>query len=60
MENLKCSVSNCLYNSEQYCTAEKIQVYSTGDGLANSSDGTGCKTFKPKSYNMTGMGMGLR
>jgi hypothetical protein len=54
MENLRCTVTNCHYNSEQLCTAEKVQVYSMGDGLANTSDGTGCKTFKPKSasHNM--------
>ena len=60
MENLKCSVTNCFYNSDELCTAEKIQVYSSGDGFANSSDGTGCKTFKPKSTFHSGGGMGLR
>lgn len=51
MDNLNCSVANCAYNSNSLCTANKIQVYSTGDGMANSSDGTGCRTFKPKEYN---------
>lgn len=60
MDNLKCSVSNCVYNTENQCTAQKLDVYSTGDGLANSSDGTGCRTFKPKSYHSSGMGMGLK
>lgn len=60
MDNLKCNVTNCLYNSDTMCTAQKIQVYSTGDGFANSSDGTGCKTFKPKSNHSSGMGMGLK
>lgn len=60
MDNLKCNVSNCLYNSDAMCTAQKIQVYSTGDGIANSSDGTGCRTFKPKYTYSSGMGMGLK
>jgi hypothetical protein len=60
MENLKCTVTNCLYNSDELCTAQKIVVYNSGDGFANTSDGTGCKTFKPKSYHSSGMGMGLK
>jgi hypothetical protein len=62
MDNLKCTVTNCLYNSSEQCTAEHLNVYSSGDGMANSSDGTGCKTFKPKrhDYNESGSGMGIR
>ena len=60
MENLRCSVTNCHYNSHELCTADKIQVYSVGDGFANSSDGTGCKTFKPKYDSHQNMGIGIR
>lgn len=48
MENLRCTVINCVYNSNTICTADHIEVYPQGDGFANSSDGTGCKTFKPR------------
>lgn len=57
MENLKCTVTNCYYNSSEHCTAEHINVYSSGDGLANTSDGTGCKTFRPKYGNSSDMGI---
>lgn len=49
MDNLRCTVTNCAYNSNEICTAKHIHVYSTGDGFANSSDGTGCRTFKSRS-----------
>ena len=58
MENLKCNVTNCEYNSSELCTAKHIHVYSSGDGFANSSDGTACKTFKPKSNHDSHMGWG--
>lgn len=51
MDNLRCTVTNCVYNSDTVCTAEHINVYSVGDGFANTSDGTGCKTFKPREQH---------
>lgn len=58
MDNLKCNVTNCEYNSNELCTAKHIHVYSSGDGFANSSDGTACKTFKPKLSDRSNMGWG--
>jgi len=49
MENLKCSVTDCHYQKDMRCTAEKIEVATSGDGVARSSEGTMCRTFKPKN-----------
>ncbi|EYE88999.1 gel scht [Fervidicella metallireducens AeB] len=51
MNNLKCTVTNCAYNSNTYCTAENVKVDACGDGFVNSADGTACRTFKPKNNN---------
>lgn len=48
VENLKCTVSNCVYNSNNLCTANHVDINPVGDGFANSSEGTSCKTFKPR------------
>lgn len=42
---VKCSVSNCKYNKNNYCNANKIEVNAMGDGYAKTSDGTACSTF---------------
>lgn len=45
---VKCSVSNCKYNNNNYCFAERLEVNAMGDGYANTSNGTICNTFAPK------------
>ncbi|SHJ63538.1 DUF1540 domain-containing protein [Paramaledivibacter caminithermalis] len=42
---VKCSVSNCKYNHQNYCQAQKLEVNAIGDGYAKTSDGTACTTF---------------
>lgn len=51
MENLRCTVSNCVYNDKDnhLCTAEHISIFTNEAGLANSSAETSCRTFKPRS-----------
>lgn len=43
---IKCSVDNCHYWKSNYCHADNLEVNAQGDGIANSSDGTCCTTFK--------------
>ncbi|SKC51850.1 DUF1540 domain-containing protein [Maledivibacter halophilus] len=45
---VKCSVSNCKYNNNHYCHANKLEVNAIGDGYAKTSDGTACTTFISK------------
>lgn len=46
---VKCSVSNCKYNNNNYCQANKLEVNAIGDGYAMTSDGTACTTFISKT-----------
>lgn len=50
---VKCSVSNCYYWHNNYCTATGLQVNTMGDGYAQTSDGTCCSTFKQKGQMPT-------
>jgi hypothetical protein len=43
---VKCSVTNCVYNKANMCYADSIEINAMGDGLAKTSDGTCCTTFK--------------
>ncbi|RKD25247.1 protein of unknown function [Caminicella sporogenes DSM 14501] len=43
--HVKCSVSNCKYNKNNYCHADKLEVNAIGDGYALTSEGTACSTF---------------
>nr|WP_291300381.1 DUF1540 domain-containing protein [Desulfosporosinus sp. BICA1-9] len=43
---IKCSVDTCHYWKSNYCHADNLEVNAQGDGIANSSDGTCCTTFK--------------
>lgn len=45
---VKCSVENCHYNESKMCQANGIEVIAMGDGIAKTTDGTGCETFKIK------------
>ncbi len=43
---VQCSVENCRYNRNHMCQAEILEVVAMGDGIAESSLGTCCFTFK--------------
>lgn len=46
---VKCSVNNCQYWKDQHCEASAVEVNTMGDGIAHTSDGTCCTTFKNKA-----------
>lgn len=46
--NIKCSVENCKYYKNNYCTANNIQVANQYGNMSNSSEETVCQTFVPK------------
>ncbi len=46
---VKCGVDNCHYWKNHVCHADSLEVNPQGDGRANTSDGTCCTTFKPRS-----------
>lgn len=45
---VKCGVDTCTYYKDNYCFASSIEVNPKGDGIAKTSDGTECTTFKPE------------
>jgi hypothetical protein len=45
---VKCHCEECHHNKNFECTADGIQVRSSGDSKVQSADGTACDTFKPK------------
>jgi hypothetical protein len=45
---IKCMVEECHHNQNKVCAADSIEVTSSMGRQVNSSDGTACKTFKPK------------
>lgn len=48
MPSIKCSVTECAYNSNVMCDAPMIQVNHSGAEESSSSEETQCDTFKPK------------
>ncbi|PKM81896.1 MAG: DUF1540 domain-containing protein [Firmicutes bacterium HGW-Firmicutes-14] len=48
MAEIKCSVTECEYNSNIKCDAPMIQVDHNGVPKSGNSDQTKCETFKPK------------
>jgi hypothetical protein len=50
---VKCGVDNCHYWKSNYCTADALEVNPSGDGHADTSEGTSCTTFKPNGKNGT-------
>lgn len=49
MPNIKCTVTECQYNSDVQCDAPMIQVARDGNlNRAQNSDNTKCETFKMK------------
>lgn len=43
---VKCGVEECIYNREQNCTAEEIEVLSNGNEIVGTTKGTRCATFE--------------
>lgn len=48
MPNIKCTVTECKYNTEVVCRAPMIEVTRNKIGHASKSDETKCETFKKK------------
>lgn len=48
MPSIKCSVTECQYNSDVMCDAPMIQVDHNGASRSMESEQTKCDTFKPK------------
>lgn len=46
---VKCHCEECHHNDNFACTADGIEVKSSGDLKVKSADGTACNTFKIKS-----------
>lgn len=49
MPNIKCTVSECMWNNSVECHAPMIQVDHNNSSNADTSDQTKCETFKTKS-----------
>ncbi|RKO65519.1 DUF1540 domain-containing protein [Desulfofundulus salinus] len=47
-QQIKCSVSECQYNSDLACDAPMVQVDRNGVSKASNSPQTKCETFKPR------------
>lgn len=48
MPSIKCSVTECQYNTDVMCDAPMIQVDHNGTSKSMDSEQTKCDTFKPK------------
>lgn len=48
MPSIKCTVTECQYNSQIMCDAPMIQVDHSGAPSSSNSEETKCETFKPK------------
>lgn len=48
---VECSVENCKYNKDKLCHAENLEIKAMGDGIAESTLGTCCSTFKNAESN---------
>lgn len=46
---MKCMCEECNHNKNSECTADSIEIRSSGDKKVESSDGTCCNTFKSKN-----------
>jgi len=47
--NIKCTVTECAYNSNVMCDAPMIQVNRSGAENSKTSEETQCDTFKPRA-----------
>lgn len=52
MPELRCTVDNCSYNKEQYCTLNAILVDGNGKGATNVED-TCCSNFDASEYTLS-------
>ncbi|BAF59171.1 MAG: DUF1540 domain-containing protein [Pelotomaculum sp.] len=48
MSDIKCTVSECTYNSNLACNAPMIEIAHNNIDRASKSDQTKCETFKKK------------
>lgn len=48
MPDIKCTVTECHFNSDIQCHAPMIQVDRSGSSNTHNSDETKCETFKEK------------
>ncbi|MFZ5597634.1 MAG: DUF1540 domain-containing protein [Bacillota bacterium] len=48
MPQIKCTVTECRYNSDIMCNAPMIQVNHNGSDSPSYSEETKCDTFRPK------------
>ncbi len=46
---IKCLCEECRYNEDHKCSANNIEVKSSGDNKVCSADGTCCNTFESKA-----------
>jgi len=42
-------VEECAYHKDNECHADAIEIRSSGDLVVETSDGTACESFVPKS-----------
>lgn len=49
MSKIKCTVDQCVYNSQNACDATSIEVCSCGCSDVKRADETKCKTFRDKT-----------
>lgn len=47
---VKCMCEECHYNKGFECQADGIQVESVGNQAVETSEGTCCRTFRPRQY----------
>jgi hypothetical protein len=47
-ERIVCQVEECIYNTQKLCSAESIEVKSSGNMVVGTSAGTRCGTFEYK------------
>lgn len=49
MAGIKCLVEECVYQEGSQCTADAIEVRSSGkDRVVETSEGSQCETFRPR------------
>lgn len=45
---IRCMIEECAYNQQKSCTANNIEVRSSGSMSVSTSEATCCETFVPK------------
>lgn len=49
---VKCDVENCTYNEGKKCHVGNLKIDASGNGKADTSDGTKCSSFEKESMSM--------